>query len=160
MEVVKLRKISVFNNFLTNNEISAIKDEISSLLGDWQHIDEGWCSFDRLWMDELFNNRRNDSIILKTIQNKLWSDKMLEFYSKHEDGSYQVMPQTNFHETQVTSYKSGDGFKWHKDTYNAIGGTRVMSYILYLGNEDSFEGGGLSVNESMFGKDRPSHADF
>lgn len=97
--------------------------------------------------DDMYGEKREDSILLKNIDITLKSDEMRQILSssKFPINMYSL---TNTHETQVSRYGDEQFYKWHLD--NSSGNTsRLITLVYYFNNEPvKFEGGELSLTNS------------
>jgi Rps23 Pro-64 3,4-dihydroxylase Tpa1-like proline 4-hydroxylase len=121
-------------------------------------------NYSRVYLDDYFNNNRNQSKIIQIIESVLFTS----VWSKYKGGEVllNLIPYTNSHETQYTVYETGGEYNWHLDSYmdHGIGKdvpvkNRICNWIYYL--NDDFDGGELNLcydknteinNESDFNK--------
>jgi len=97
--------------------------------------------------DQIYEGKREDSVLLKNIDKTLQSDEMREILSSSQF-PINMYSLTNTHETQVSRYGDEQFYKWHLDNY--FGSTsRIITLVYYFNNEPvKFEGGELSLTNS------------
>lgn len=130
MKPIKINDdVLLIDDFLSPDELEITKKEIrfhkDDIISDLNIMEK--TEYKRMFVDDIYENRRNDSHILKA-SGKIFTDEVYDIIKKVDMFSYpfKSISQSNHHETQLTSYGNGGKYKIHVD--NAYG--RTMSYVL------------------------------
>lgn len=99
-----------------------------------------------LYYDEIFRNKRNESVLLEAIE-KAFKDKKIREMLNSSPYPLSEFGNTNQHEVQVSRYgDDGQKYKWHIDD-GASTGIRKLTMVHYFG-EHNYKGGELQFTNS------------
>jgi Rps23 Pro-64 3,4-dihydroxylase Tpa1-like proline 4-hydroxylase len=99
-----------------------------------------------LYYDDVYRGRRNESILLKTIDEIFKNIKIKEMLSS-SPYPLSEFGNTNQHETQVSRYgDDGQKYKWHVDD-GVSSGRRMLTMVHYFGDHN-YKGGELQFTNS------------
>ena len=148
------------NGFLSEKDLSLAKDEVIKLSSEAQHA-KGHMTreYERVFVDRVYLGNRENSDILQIIQKNLFSEEMKEIYSSIRDTSFKLIPNSSYHETQITFYKNENSYDWHTDEVLS----RVINWVLYIDIDSDFTGGEneISNDEHMPDSDtKPYNVDI
>lgn len=136
MKPIKINNdILLIDNFFTKPELKAIKlsvkfekeNIVDKPTQELYGVDDS--NYKRMYLDDVYRDRRNDSLVLALTGSKLFNKKAKSIYKKQHSYPFQTVESTNRHETRITVYPKGGNYGWHKDN---ISGTRLLSFILPL----------------------------
>lgn len=122
--------IVLVDNFLINEHLNEVKNEINLLIENNQFV-----SYDEKEKTGMANTKYNrvypyethrDSKIIKIIENALFSPSFMNEIKKINSYPMTTLPRTDFNELQITSYDDGYKYQWHRDHFNY----RLLSYVL------------------------------
>jgi len=122
---------TVMNDIKVNREKIVINND---LYDDKKH-------YKRWYIEEDYEGRRNQSRLLRVLENELYRGKAMYFANHIWEAPWQLMKYTNRSETQITEHSVDDFYIWHEDSDQG----RIFNYILYL---SECEGGELHVSKS------------
>jgi len=134
--------VIIIDNFLKKEDFKLVKNEVEGN----QHLINSTPKYKdtkqylRWDIDRYYEGHRQDSDILKIIQEGLFQGKLAKEAKKYFEPPWIYLPVTTRHETQVTKYSTGNNYMWHADNT----GGRLMNYILYM--NDDFKGGQLAMS--------------
>lgn len=144
-------KILVEDDALGPEEVSAIQSEIRALEGefDYEGHNEEYVKY-RLYVDRVFDGRRDESRILRAMRAKLFDDDFMQrLRDTLHDFSTASLPFTNVHTTCVTAHVPWGPCTWHvNDLTKGLRANLVftLNYVYYLDMGGRFEGGNLLVS--------------
>jgi len=135
-------KVIVIDNFLSKEDFELVREEIKANGHLITRVPDNTTisQYRRWFVDNTYENRRNDSNILKIMEMGLFGGKFAKECAKYHEAPWVHLLQTSKHETQVTKYMKGQQYGWHNDNKSG----RLINYILYI--NDSFKGGELAVS--------------
>jgi Rps23 Pro-64 3,4-dihydroxylase Tpa1-like proline 4-hydroxylase len=134
----------LIDDFLNNDEFVLIKSDIINEKKDIKidkHPNFKDTKYNRVYLDNKYDKRRHESLILTLIQGKLFSEETISIAKGIHSYPFQVYKELNFHQTQLTVYGEGGRYDWHIDYCNG----RVLSYVLpvQVTNKKMWSGGSL-----------------
>ena len=130
------------DNFLDKNDLKKVLNDIKNHK-DCFVVDENRqdvADYKRWFIDDTYNGRRNDSVILKIMNRNLFGKKLLKKIAKIHVYGFQAVPCSTKHETQITKYSKGDKYGWHDDVSHG----RFLNFVLYM---SECEGGELAISK-------------
>jgi hypothetical protein len=144
-------KILVEDDALAPDDVSAIQSEIRALEDQFEYEDHNdeYVKY-RLYLDRIFDGRRDESRTLRAMQAKLFDDDfMLRLRDTLHDFSAASLPFTNVHTTSVTAHVPWGPCTWHVNDMTRSLRDKVVftfNYVYYLDMGGRFEGGNLLVS--------------
>jgi Rps23 Pro-64 3,4-dihydroxylase Tpa1-like proline 4-hydroxylase len=136
-------------NFIAKDELVKIKDEIVRLSADMKREEFVIREYDRVYLDDYYENDRNKSNILKNIEYNLFTDEIKKIYSSINETSFKLIPTTTKHETQLTIYGDGGEYRWHVDATDL----RIVNWILFIDINSDFIGGENEISNDAYDED-------
>jgi Rps23 Pro-64 3,4-dihydroxylase Tpa1-like proline 4-hydroxylase len=140
------------NNFLDEKKLSDIKDEIRLISKDATHFELGIREHERVFVDNYYDGRRDESSMLRHVSEKLFSDGMYDVYNSIPDTAFHLIRSSTYHETQLTFYKNTNQYEWHGDNINK----RICNWILYVDVDSDFTGGENQISNSVWDEESMS----
>jgi len=137
------------NNFLDEDVLSDIKDEIKSLSEETIHHELDVREHNRIYLDEYYSERRGESDILRNISERLFSDDMVDVYNTIPETAFHLIKSSTYHETQLTFYKNTNEYQWHADNIHK----RICNWILYIDIDSDFTGGENQISNTAWDED-------
>jgi len=133
-------------NFLTTTLYNRVLQEAADLKGIMEYQCEHDRKYSRVYIDEVYEGRRAESVILNMTQKSLFNEDMYYELRRIPDAAFQLIHMSNNHETQLTSYGNGDRYDWHRD----VNLPRLLNYILYISTSGgTFKGGNLEISFNL-----------
>jgi len=147
----------LIRDFLTERQMDLVKKEIRRLQDevtqeyipkeDLYGKPDGAISRHRCYLDAYYEARRDESDILRIMQDMLFSDRVYEIVEKINCYSMLTMRHSSTHETQLTSYQKNDRYYWHRD--NDARRIRFLNYALYIQFSHKAKGGELLISDDI-----------
>jgi len=130
--------------FLAPHEREGVVYEIGQIYRDLEPERIDTLSRNRVYVDKVFEDRRDESYILKILHEKLFSTRVYNKTNMMPDGAFQALPFTTRHETQLSIYMDGDWYGWHRDHNDQW--HRLLNFVYYLNLAGDFTGGELELS--------------
>lgn len=105
------------------------------------------------YLDNLFNQDRSKSKILKHIDNIIRDGKFHQLLMSFRS-PFSEIPFTTTHETQLSWYNNKEFYKWHVDAFSTDK-RRIITIVWYLCKPKGFKGGELVISDAPLFNDKP-----
>lgn len=121
-------------------------------ISDDAKIVEDYRTNDVAFLDDIFIGKRNNSDILKNIDNTLSGSEVSGILNSTTE-PLGLLASTNYNETQVSRYgNNGQEYKFHKDKFNNK--KRMLTMVYYMSREPKkYTGGDIIFTKSPILKD-------
>ena len=146
----------IIDNFLTDDEIESIKNEIKILLPNMKpgiNMKPGMKQFAKLdkknknnlniWLDDFYNNKRNESNILQYMK-KIWNKDIMNFMDNTYSSIFRTYRYTAKDSTLLSAYKNNSFYKKHTDSGD---GGLFLTTNLMIGY--GFKGGDFKLGNKV-----------
>jgi Rps23 Pro-64 3,4-dihydroxylase Tpa1-like proline 4-hydroxylase len=111
-----------------------------------------------LILDTIYRTNRNDSIILKSIDNLILDEEFQDLLSSSIYPLNEIS-MTNTHETQISRYgNNNQKYDWHVDRFDSY--NRHITAVYYFNNKKTWSGGDLELSEGPHFKGKMLDGDF
>tara|TARA_R110000744_G_scaffold306961_1_gene415179 strand:+ start:109 stop:696 length:588 start_codon:yes stop_codon:yes gene_type:complete len=111
----------IIDNFLTDDEIESTKNEIKILLPNMKPGMKQFAKLDKknknnlnIWLDDFYNNKRNESNILQYMK-KIWNKDTMNFMDNTYSSIFRTYRYTTQDTTLLSAYKNNSFYKKHVD---------------------------------------------
>lgn len=106
--------------------------------------------------DEVYKNRREQSILLKTLDS-LFGDSDFKMFLESSKYPLDQFKYTNEHETQLSRYGNNNNYGWHIDSNPYLASPiRKITFVYYFNKEPKkHTGGELQITDSPHYKCKP-----
>ena len=95
-------------------------------------------------LDEVYNNNRPGSAILRCFDNFFWSDKMQKVYADSKYPCFNYIGKTRNDNIHMIRYGNEDHYDWHTDVDDTPYGFTTMSFML-SSKKKKFTGGNFQL---------------
>jgi Rps23 Pro-64 3,4-dihydroxylase Tpa1-like proline 4-hydroxylase len=128
-------------------EALSLEDKfVDSYIGNNKKQNKEFRSNKSAFYDDIYNNNRNKSILLKKIDIILSNNQITEILGSSEY-PFTDFGNTNTHETQVSRYGEDQKYNWHIDAVQAR--QRTITFVYWFHDiPKKFTGGELQITKS------------
>lgn len=97
-----------------------------------------------IFLDKFYENKRENSDILKIFDNFFWGEKMREIYTNSRYPIFDLVNYTSTDNTHIIRYGDKDFYDWHHDKFEPPYGFVTMSYMI-CSKPKKFTGGDFQL---------------
>ncbi len=116
-----LEEIEIYENFLTDEKFNLLIEDITKIEDKFKIYHNQFFNYERIFLNDYFTDNPIQIMIRDMLDKLGYNNKNLDI--------------------TVTSYQMAQSYDWHDDNTN----NRSHNYILYLTDQEWFEGGELEV---------------